>query len=145
MAEQPLTLPVLAKFHREVILPDIERILGEAVADSEGRLRNEMYTLHDALLQRMDRIETDFESMKAGLARVEQRLDAIEGRLTSLASDHRELRVALDRLEERLGRLEEAVRTRAETGEAVRAEVAVLRSRLDGLEARVRDLEDRPD
>ena len=50
MSEQPITLAALAKFHREVIFPDIQRIVGDAVSGSEGRLRNEMQGFHDEML-----------------------------------------------------------------------------------------------
>jgi hypothetical protein len=46
MSDQPLTLAVLAQFHRQVILPDIERI----VAATEHRLRDEMHVLQDFVL-----------------------------------------------------------------------------------------------
>jgi len=39
---------MLTQFHREVVVPDIERIVGT----SERRLRDEMYALHDAALVR---------------------------------------------------------------------------------------------
>jgi hypothetical protein len=42
MSDQPITLAVLARFHREVIVPDIQRIVDEAVSGSEARLRDEM-------------------------------------------------------------------------------------------------------
>ena len=48
----------LTKFHREIVLPDIERIVGNAVEGSERRLRDEMQTGFDALAQRLDRLET---------------------------------------------------------------------------------------
>ena len=48
---------VLTKFHREVIAPDIERIVGA----SEQRLRDEMHTLFDAIAQRLDRLETEHQ------------------------------------------------------------------------------------
>jgi hypothetical protein len=46
---------MLMQFHREVVVPDIERIVGA----SERRLRDEMHGLHDALLVRLDHLETD--------------------------------------------------------------------------------------
>jgi hypothetical protein len=49
MSDQPVTLAVLAKFHREVILPDVQRI----VEESERRLRDEMHGLQDAVLTRL--------------------------------------------------------------------------------------------
>jgi hypothetical protein len=35
-------VPLLARFHREVLLPDVKRVVAEAVAASERRLRDEM-------------------------------------------------------------------------------------------------------
>lgn len=52
MADEPLTLSILARFHREVILPDIARV----VEGAERRLRDEMHGLFDALAQRLDRL-----------------------------------------------------------------------------------------
>ena len=74
MSDQPLTLIVLAQFHRQVILPDIERVVGNAVGGSERRLRDEMHTLHDFVLTRLDRLETEYEAIKSGLRRLEQQL-----------------------------------------------------------------------
>jgi hypothetical protein len=63
MSNQPLTVGALAgalaRFHRKVVLPDIQRIVGEAVGGSERRLRDEMQTFHDSLLSKLDRLETD--------------------------------------------------------------------------------------
>jgi hypothetical protein len=44
---------MLTQFHREVIVPDIERIVGA----SEWRLCDEMHRLHDALLVRFEDLE----------------------------------------------------------------------------------------
>lgn len=57
MSDQPLTLIVLAQFHRQVILPDVERILGQAVGRAERGLRDEIRTLQDAVLRRLDDLE----------------------------------------------------------------------------------------
>jgi len=54
MSDQPLTLAVLAEFHRQVILPDVRRVVNEAVQSSESRLRDEMHGLHDVLVGRLD-------------------------------------------------------------------------------------------
>jgi hypothetical protein len=51
-------VPILAKFHSEVLLPDIKRV----VEESEHRLRDEMHTLFDALAKRLDRLETEYQS-----------------------------------------------------------------------------------
>ena len=44
---------VLTKFHRDIVVPDIKRIVGDAVDGSERRLRDEMHSLFDALAQSM--------------------------------------------------------------------------------------------
>ncbi len=93
---------VLTKFHREVIAPDIERIVGA----SEQRLRDEMHTLFDALAQRLDRLETEYQMVVAGLKRIEERLDRVEARLDKMA-----LRSELVELKARVDGLQEQVRT----------------------------------
>ena len=50
MSDQPLTLGVLAQFHREIFVPDVERI----VRESEFRLRDQMQTFRDEIIQRLD-------------------------------------------------------------------------------------------
>jgi predicted nuclease with TOPRIM domain len=95
---------VLAKFHREVLLPDVERV----VAASEGRLRDEMHGIFDSLAQRLDRLETEYQMVVAGLKRVEERLDRVEQRLDKVA-----LRSELVDLQARVDNLQEQVRTLA--------------------------------
>jgi hypothetical protein len=56
--DRPVTLSVLEKFHREVILPDIERVVRSAIEGAERRLRDEMHTLFDGLAQRLDRFKS---------------------------------------------------------------------------------------
>jgi hypothetical protein len=68
MSEQPITLSVLMRFHREVFVPDVKRIVGEAV----GGLRDEMHTLHDSLLVRFERLEN-----------IRARLDAVAAQVTA--------------------------------------------------------------
>jgi hypothetical protein len=47
---------VLTEFHLEIVVPDIERIVGTAIEGSERRLRDEMHAGFDALAQRLDRV-----------------------------------------------------------------------------------------
>jgi predicted nucleic acid-binding Zn-ribbon protein len=93
---------VLTKFHRDIVVPDIERIVGA----SEQRLRSEMQTLFDALAQRLDRLETEYHMLVAGLKRVEERLDRVEQKLDKMA-----LRTELLELKARVDGLQEQVRT----------------------------------
>ena len=76
MSDLSIPLAALARFHREVIVPDIERIVGA----SEQRLRDQMHALHGASLTTMGRLEFEYQAIKAGLVRVEGRLVAIEER-----------------------------------------------------------------
>jgi hypothetical protein len=66
MSDAPLTVGALAgaltRFHREVLLPDIQRVVGDAVGASEGR--------------QLDRLETESAATKIGLKRLEERLAA---------------------------------------------------------------------
>jgi len=109
-------IPILTRFHREVMLPDIQRIVGEAVDGLEGR----MSAHFDAIYQRFDRLETEYHMLVAGLKRVEERLDRIdrvEGRL--------------DVVEQRLAKQD------------LQAELAALKARVDGLQGQIRILEER--
>jgi predicted nucleic acid-binding Zn-ribbon protein len=102
VADEPVTLAVLAKFHREVILPDIERVVG---AGLDG-LRAEMNAGFDAVYQRLDRLETEYHMLVVGLKRVEERLDRVEAKLDKAA-----LRSELEELKSRVEALQEQVRT----------------------------------
>jgi predicted nuclease with TOPRIM domain len=95
---------VLTKFHREIVVPDIERIVGSA----ELRLRDEMQTGFDALAQRLDKLETEYHMLVVGLKRVEERLDRIEQRLdkTALRSELLELKGRVDELQGQVRALE---------------------------------------
>jgi hypothetical protein len=75
MSDQPLTFEKLAEFHRETILPDMRRV----AAESEARLRNEMYSLHDSLLQKFARLET-----KAEVERLRVRVEALHDEIRRL-------------------------------------------------------------
>jgi chromosome segregation ATPase len=157
MSDQPITLAVLAQFHREIILPDIQKV----VEASEGRLRNEMYGLHDSVLRKLAKLETEYEALKAGLGRVEERLDRMDERFGVLERQYQDLLAGLHRLEERVAHLEGALArveerlARVEKSvdefvagrdqEPLRAEVADLRARVDSLQAQVRTLEKRLD
>ena len=113
---------VLARFHREVLLPDVQRI----VTESEGRLRDEMHGLFDGLSKRLDRLETEYHMLVAGLKSVEGRLDGVEHRLGSVEK-------RLDGIEQRLDKV------------ALRSELLQLKTRVDDLQEQVRTLEARLD
>jgi chromosome segregation ATPase len=149
----------LARFHQQVVLPDIQRVVGTAVEEMGRQLRDEMHTLHDSVLAKLERLETEYHSIKVGLGRVEerldrveqrldgveQRLDGVEQRLGTLEADHRDLVATVRKLDERLSRVEKRLDELivAQRDYASRAEVQELRTRLDGLQTRIDTLEKR--
>src|SRR5688572_10986482 len=100
MSDQPLTVGLLAttlaEFHREVIVPDIQRI----VRESESRLRNDMQGFHDEILHRLVKLESEYHLLTVGLARVENRLDTLEAQYRTLEAQYRDLLASVLRLEE---------------------------------------------
>jgi hypothetical protein len=50
-------IPILTRFHREVVLPDIQRVLGEAVGGLEGRMNAHFAAIH----HRFDKLETEYQ------------------------------------------------------------------------------------
>jgi chromosome segregation ATPase len=101
MGDEPVTFSTLLRFHREVLVPDVERIVGA----TEQRLRDEMQAGFDALAQRLERLETEYQMLVAGLRRVEDRLDSIEKRM-ALRTELQELRTKVTSLEAKIAELE---------------------------------------
>jgi len=52
-------LPILTRFQRDVLLPDVKRIVGEAVGALEGRMNAHF----DAIYRRFDRLETEYHML----------------------------------------------------------------------------------
>ncbi len=113
MPDDPITLATLTQFHREVLLPDMQRLM----AESEQRTQLRMDTQFDAVYQRFDRLETEYQMVLAGLKRLEERLDGVESRLSAV--------------EQKLERV------------ALRSEFEALKARVDSLQAQLRALEAR--
>jgi hypothetical protein len=58
-------LQVLTRFHREVVLPDIERVVDSRFMKVD-QLRDEMLTHFDAIYHRLDRLETEYQMAHNG-------------------------------------------------------------------------------
>jgi hypothetical protein len=56
MWDQPLTLAVLAQFHRDVILPDVERVVGALESRMNARF-DDIDRQFDAVYRRFDRLD----------------------------------------------------------------------------------------
>src|SRR5262245_53701201 len=74
-------IPVLTKFHRQIVLPDIERV----VASSEQRLRDEMQRLFDSLAVELKDLRQAYTMLSHAVARIEERLERVEQRLEKMA------------------------------------------------------------
>jgi chromosome segregation ATPase len=147
MSDQPVTRSVLssvlaatlAKFHEDIIAPDVRRI----VQESESRLRNEMQGFHDSILKKLGDLETESAAIKIGLKRVEDRLDKVEARLDEVEQRLEGVENALRRLEERLSRVEKRMDEIAAPQPGLRAEVQRLKTSIETLQARIDALERR--
>jgi chromosome segregation ATPase len=126
---------VLARFHREVVLPDIERVVARLVNPRFDEIDGHF----GAIYQRFERLESEYQALKAGMIRVEERLDRIEQRLEGLEAEHRDLVAAVHRLDERLSRVEKRIDDLVDPNwhAVMRSELQNLRARLDGLQSRV--------
>ena len=104
MADQPLTLATLAKFHQEILMPEVRQVVREEVSREVGGLREEMHTAIDGLAQRFDRLETEYHMLVAGVKRIEERLERVEEKLdrAALKSEVLALKARVETLERRL-------------------------------------------
>jgi predicted nucleic acid-binding Zn-ribbon protein len=148
MSDPPVTLSVLAQFHRDVILPDVERVVGALM---DVRLAA-VWGHFDAIYQRFERLESEYHMLVAGLLRVEERLDRVEQRLDSLdlrvatlEADYRDLVGAVHQIDERLGRVEKRLDdlVAAQRRYALQSDVQQLRARLEVVEEQVDTLRKR--
>jgi hypothetical protein len=96
--EQEDLFRALMRFHREVAMPDMGRLVDERVGGEIGGLRNEMLTNFDGVFHRLERVEQEGHMTTAGLRRVEDRLTGVEGRLTHVEHELVEVRVELTEL-----------------------------------------------
>jgi chromosome segregation ATPase len=148
MSDQPVTLAVLAQFHRDVVLPDVERVVGALERRMDARFNAHL----DAIYQRFDRLEAEYQMVVVGLRRVEEGLDRVEERIGGLdarvgmlEAGYRDLLAMVHRLDERLSRVERALDelVTAQQRYALESEVRQLRARLDTVEAQVDALRQR--
>jgi hypothetical protein len=63
-------LPILTRFHREVLLPDMKRLVEESEQRIGARF-DEVNGHFDKIYQRLDRLESEYHMIVVGLKRVE--------------------------------------------------------------------------
>jgi chromosome segregation ATPase len=110
-------LQLLTRYHREVMLPDVQRIVDDAIDKSVGALRNDMNSHFDAMYVHFDRLESEYYALKSWMSRIDERLARVESEVRSLS-------VRMDRLE---------------------SELQFVKSHLTALEMRVSDIEKKVD
>jgi chromosome segregation ATPase len=132
---------VLTQFHREVILPDVQRI----VDDAYGKLRNEMYTQFDGVYMRFDRMESEYYALKSWMSRLDERLARIESEVQSLNARMGRVETELQAVKSNLVALEmrvtdienkiDRLATETELVE-IRQQIVLLNGRIAALETR---------
>jgi hypothetical protein len=55
-------LSTLTRFHREVVVPDIERIVDTRITGALAPLREEMLANFDAVIKHLDRLESEYQA-----------------------------------------------------------------------------------
>jgi predicted nucleic acid-binding Zn-ribbon protein len=134
---------VLRRFHHEVVRPDIQQIVQQVVHDhvsaEVGALRGEMLDHFDALYHRMLNIEREYDALKAGSWRAEDRLNAFERGDGSLAEVKEHVAQLEDRLRNYEGWIDYAERN--QHYDALRAELDELNILFADLAARLARVE----
>jgi len=100
-------LKTLAQFHREIVVPDLERIIDFKIEP----LREMVLANFDALWQRLDRLEGEYVLLNAAVQRLETRMAAVDEKLDKFAlrTDLLELKDRVDQLQRRIDELEKHV------------------------------------
>jgi predicted nucleic acid-binding Zn-ribbon protein len=97
----------LLRFHREVAAPSIIEPLREEIA----AFRRETLSHFDAVYKRLDRLENEYQALRAAVERLEERMTAVEQKLDRMAlrSELRELETKVATLQERISQLESEI------------------------------------
>jgi chromosome segregation ATPase len=104
MADEPLTLSALTRFHREVIASDFQKVL-ERLDRVDSRL-GEVHGQVSGLDALFDRRDSEYGVLVAGLRDVEDRLNLLQGRIDGFA-----VRSELELLREKVTALQEQIRS----------------------------------
>jgi chromosome segregation ATPase len=123
-------LEALERFHREVFLPDFQRILDEAIEKSARSSRKEksdyrgLKSWIDYLDERLARVATEVQSTNGDMARAESELKFVKSHLRALEFSVADIEKKVDRLT-----------TESELVE-IRQRAAILNERVITLETR---------
>jgi len=138
-------LQVLTRFHREVFLPDVQRIVDETVEKSVGALRNDMNSHFDGMYVRFDRLESEYQALRSWLGRLDERLARVESEVQSLNARMGRVELELQfvkshliALEMRVTDIEKKIDRLATESEliGIRQQIVILNDRIAALETR---------
>lgn len=71
-------IQTLTRFHREVVMPDVVRVIDRAFEEKLTPFRDEVLTNFDAVYKRFDDLAIEYQALKGGMIRLEQRMDRLE-------------------------------------------------------------------
>lgn len=101
MSEDELIRP-LTRFHREVFVPDLERIIDERFEQRLTPFIRETNANFDAVFERLDRLDDEMVALRAAVTHLEARMDGVEARLTVIERDLAALKTRVERLDEHM-------------------------------------------
>jgi chromosome segregation ATPase len=116
----------LMRFHREVTIPDMQRLVREPLEDKiealRTDLRSEMLSGFDGVYKKIGILETEMVLMRGAVRDLEKEVAGLNNRLTAVES-------RLTSIEEKVDRL------------ALRSEVAELKEQVETIQQRIAEIE----
>jgi predicted nucleic acid-binding Zn-ribbon protein len=103
MADEPLTLATLTRFHRETVAPDFQRIIRQL-----DRLDSRLEMVHgkvEGLCERLEPFEKEYRLLVGAVHEIEGRLEKLEGHIDRLA-----VRSELETLRDKVNGLQDQIR-----------------------------------
>ena len=104
MPDESVTFSTLVRYHREILAPDFERMLGGLEERIDRRFQGHL----DEIDQRFDRLETEYQMLLSGVRRLEERMDSIVAlqEKAVLRSELQQLQARVDALQAQIHQVE---------------------------------------
>jgi|MudIll2142460700_1097286.scaffolds.fasta_scaffold39512_3 chromosome segregation ATPase len=129
----------MAEITKKDIFDTLNEFYGRMIGPELGAIRNKLdehdqrfrdiLEHFDKIYTRLDRLETEYYSIVAGIDRVEKRLDHVDGRL--------------DKIEIRLDTIDQKLDKEISVRQMIEKEIRDLKQRVAALQERIEDLEKR--
>ena len=98
MRTEMVTWPVLMRFYTDVIKPEIDNVLSLF----ESAVRSEMLSHVDGIYVKLNRLDTEYQALRAAFARVEKELAAQNSDRTEVRSELLGLKDQISKLNGRI-------------------------------------------